>query len=75
MKEALVLSLLSCAVCSAQPACGPTATATSLGIEMCWTDFYSRAYGVPLELVQAVTDVESAWQPLFPQRAPRGSCN
>jgi soluble lytic murein transglycosylase-like protein len=30
---------------------------------MCWADYYARAYGVPLELVQAVIDVESAWHP------------
>ena len=30
---------------------------------MCWADYYSRAYRVPLEFVQAVIDVESAWQP------------
>src|SRR5580658_7943671 len=63
MKEVLVLSLLSCAVCSAQPACGQTTPATLLGTETCWADYYSRAYDVPLEFVQAVIDVESAWQP------------
>jgi soluble lytic murein transglycosylase-like protein len=30
---------------------------------MCWADYYARAYGVPLEFVQAVIDVESAWHP------------
>jgi soluble lytic murein transglycosylase-like protein len=34
-----------------------------LDIEMCWADYYARAYGVPVELVQAVIDVESAWHP------------
>jgi soluble lytic murein transglycosylase-like protein len=34
-----------------------------LDIEMCWADYYARAYGVPLEFVQAVIDVESAWHP------------
>lgn len=63
MKEALLLSLLCCRACAAQPACGPAAPATLLGTEMCWADYYSRAYSVPLEFVQAVIDVESAWQP------------
>jgi soluble lytic murein transglycosylase-like protein len=30
---------------------------------MGWADYYARAYGVPLEFVQAVIDVESAWHP------------
>ena len=34
-----------------------------LDVEMCWADYYARAYGVPLEFVQAVIDVESAWHP------------
>jgi len=63
VKEALLLSLLCCGACAAQPACGLTAPATLLTKEMCWADYYSRAYGVPLEFVQAVIDVESAWQP------------
>ena len=28
-----------------------------------WADYYARAYDVPLEFVQAVIDVESAWHP------------
>jgi soluble lytic murein transglycosylase-like protein len=70
MKEVLVLWLLCCAAC-AQPACGAPAPATLLGTEMCWADYYSRAYDVPLEFVQAVIDVESAWQSyvVFPKGA------
>jgi soluble lytic murein transglycosylase-like protein len=30
---------------------------------MCWTEYYARSFGVPLELVQAVIDAESAWRP------------
>jgi soluble lytic murein transglycosylase-like protein len=30
---------------------------------MCWAGHYSAVYGVPLEFVQAIIDVESAWQP------------
>ena len=41
--------------------CGDSATL--LVTEMCWADYYARAYGVPLEFVQAVIDVESAWHP------------
>jgi len=32
-----------------------------LDAEMCWANYYAREYGVPLELVQAIIDVESAW--------------
>jgi soluble lytic murein transglycosylase-like protein len=63
VKEALLLSLLCCRACAAQPACGAAASATLLGTEMCWAHYYSRVYRVPLEFVQAVIDVESAWQP------------
>ena len=63
MKTALLFSLLCCAARGVQPACAATPAPTLLDIEMRWADYYARAYGVPLELVQAVIDVESAWQP------------
>ena len=63
MKAALLLSLLCCAARGVQPACGAAPTAALLDVEMCWADYYARAYGVPVELVQAVIDVESAWRP------------
>ena len=63
MKLALVISTICCTCCGGQSVCSPAGPATLLGIEMCWADHYSRAYGVPLEFVQAVIDVESAWQP------------
>jgi len=63
VKAALLLSLLCCAARGVQPACGAAPTAALLDVEMCWADYYARAYGVPVELVQAVIDVESAWRP------------
>jgi soluble lytic murein transglycosylase-like protein len=32
-------------------------------VEICWADYYARAYDVPLEFAQAVIDVESGWHP------------
>ena len=63
MKLALLISTFSCASCTGQAVCPPAGPATLLRIEMCWADYYSRAYGVPLEFVQAVIDIESSWQP------------
>ena len=63
MKVALLFSLLPYAASGLQPACVATPGTPLLDIEMCWADYYARAYGVPLEFVQAVIDVESAWHP------------
>ena len=64
MKAALLFSLLCCTARGVQPACAATpATTAQLDVEMCWADYYAQAYGVPLEFVQAVIDVESAWHP------------
>jgi soluble lytic murein transglycosylase-like protein len=63
VKVALLFSLLCCATRGVQPACAATPAPALLDIEMCWADHYARAYGVPLEFVQAVIDVESAWHP------------
>jgi soluble lytic murein transglycosylase-like protein len=63
VKAALLLSLLCCAARGAQLACTAIPAATLLDIEMCWADYYARAYAVPLEFVQAIIDVESAWRP------------
>jgi len=64
VKAALLLSLLCCTARDVQPACTATpAHTTQLDVEMCWADYYAQAYGVPLEFVQAVIDVESAWHP------------
>jgi soluble lytic murein transglycosylase-like protein len=58
-----VFLLLCCTVRGAQPTCSASPGAALLDVEMCWADYYARAYGVPLEFVQAVIDVESAWHP------------
>ena len=63
MKVALLFSLLCSAARGGQPACSRPTAAALLDIEMCWANYYARAYGVPPEFVQAVIDVESAWQP------------
>ena len=63
MKTAFLFSLLCCTARGVQPACAAAPAATLPDREMCWADYYARAYGVPLEFVQAVIDVESAWQP------------
>ena len=63
MRLALLVSSFFCTWCAGQSVCPPSGPAALLRIEMCWAAYYSRAYGVPLEFVQAVIDVESAWQP------------
>ena len=63
MKAALLFSLLCCTASGLPAACAATPAAPLLDVEMCWADYYARAYGVPLEFVQAVIDVESAWHP------------
>ena len=62
--RAVLLILLVCSKAgNAQPPCPSSPTAALLDAEMCWADYYARAYGVPREFVQAVIDVESAWHP------------
>jgi soluble lytic murein transglycosylase-like protein len=62
--RAVLLILLVCSKAgNAQPPCPSSPRAALLDAEMCWADYYARAYGVPLEFVQAVIDVESAWHP------------
>jgi soluble lytic murein transglycosylase-like protein len=63
VKTTLLFSLLGCTARAAQPTCTAAPATSLLDIEMCWADYYSHAYGVPLEFVQAVIDVESAWHP------------
>ena len=63
MKALLLFSLLCCTASGHQAACAATPAAPLLDVEMCWADYYARAYGVPLEFVQAIIDVESAWHP------------
>ena len=47
----------------ARAECRAAPSAPLLEVEMCWADHYARAFGVPLEFVQAIIDVESAWRP------------
>ena len=75
MKTAFLFSLLCCAARGGQPACSAPPAATLLDIEMCWADYYARAYGVPLEFVQAVIDVESAWHPYVISHEGRGGAH
>jgi soluble lytic murein transglycosylase-like protein len=63
MKAAFLFALLCCTARGVQPACAATPAVARLDIEMCWTEYYARSFGVPLELVQAVIDAESAWRP------------
>ena len=63
MKLALLVSTFLCTWCAGQPICPCAGSTALLRIEMCWADYYSQVYRVPLEFVQAVIDVESAWQP------------
>jgi len=63
VKALLLFSLLCCPASGLPAVCAATPAAPLLDVEMCWVDYYARAYGVPLEFVQAVIDVESAWHP------------
>jgi soluble lytic murein transglycosylase-like protein len=63
VKAAILFSLLCCTASGVPTVCAATSAAPLLDVEMCWADYYARAYGVPLEFVQGVIDVESAWHP------------
>jgi soluble lytic murein transglycosylase-like protein len=63
VKAALLFSLLCCTASGLQADCTATPAVPLLDVEMCWADYYAQAYSVPLEFVQAVIDVESAWHP------------
>ncbi|MGA1998259.1 MAG: transglycosylase SLT domain-containing protein [Bryobacteraceae bacterium] len=63
MKAAHVVSLLCFGASGLQAACAAAPATPLLDVEMCWADYYARAYGVPPEFVQAVIDTESAWRP------------
>lgn len=58
-----ILALTASTWCIGQPVCPPVEPTMPLRVEICWADYYSHAYGVPLAFVQAVIDIESAWQP------------
>jgi soluble lytic murein transglycosylase-like protein len=67
VKAAVLLAVLCLGASGARAACAAACTATRatalVEVEMCWADYYARTYGVPLEFVEAIIDVESAWQP------------
>lgn len=63
MRAVLLVLLVNCGDSRAQPICPAGPGTALLDVEMCWADYYARAFGVPLEFVQAVIDVESAWHP------------
>lgn len=63
MKPALLFSLLYFGAASAQAECVAAPSAPALDIAMCWADYYAGHYGVSLEFVQAIIDVESTWHP------------
>ena len=63
MRAALLFPLLCCTAGALSRPARRLLRAALLDVEMCWADYYARAYGVPLEFVQAVIDVESAWHP------------
>jgi soluble lytic murein transglycosylase-like protein len=63
VRAALLFPLVCCTARAVQAGCEATPATTMLDVEMCWADYYARAYHVPLEFVQAVIDVESGWHP------------
>jgi soluble lytic murein transglycosylase-like protein len=63
VRAVFLFLLLCCTAGRAQPTCSAGPGTASLDVEMCWADYYARTFGVPLEFVQAVIDVESAWHP------------
>jgi len=58
MKRLLLVSLLFAGMANAQ-----APPNWLLEREIAWADYYAHEFGVPAELVAAVIDVESAWQP------------
>ena len=76
MKAALLFSLLCGAASGVQAVCATTPAASVLDIEMCWAEYYARAYGVPLEFVQAViASNRPGVLTCFPRRVRQGSCS
>jgi len=63
VKLARLFSVVCLGAGGAHAQCEATPSTPLLEVEMCWAGHYSAAYGVPLEFVQAIIDVESAWQP------------
>ena len=63
MKLARLFSIVCLGAGGAHAQCGVPPSTPLLEVETCWASHYSAVYGVPLEFVQAIIDVESAWQP------------
>jgi soluble lytic murein transglycosylase-like protein len=63
VKRALLFSLVCLGMGGARAECSAAPSVPLLEIEMCWANHYAHAFGVPLEFVQAIIDVESAWRP------------
>ena len=63
MKLARLFSVVCLGAASAHAQCEATSSTPLLEVEVCWASHYSIAFGVPFEFVQAIIDVESAWQP------------
>jgi soluble lytic murein transglycosylase-like protein len=58
-----LFSVVCLSASGAHAQCEPTPSTPLLEVEMCWASHYAILYSVPLEFVQAIIDVESAWQP------------
>jgi len=71
VRAGFLLVVLYCTAGSAQSTCSTGFGPALLDVEMCWANYYAHAYGVPLEFVQAVIDVESSWHPYVV--SPRGA--
>ena len=63
MKLARLFSVVCLGAGGAHAQCGAIPSTPLIEVETCWASHYSAVYGVPLEFVQAIIDVESAWQP------------
>lgn len=63
MKLARLFSVVCLGAVGGHAQCEGTPSTPLLEVETCWASHYSGVYGVPLEFVQAIIDVESAWQP------------
>lgn len=63
MKLARLFSVICLSATGVHAQCEVTPSTALLEVETCWARHYSVVYGVPLEFVQAIIDVESAWQP------------
>jgi soluble lytic murein transglycosylase-like protein len=63
MKLGFLVSVLFIQAAAAQPACPTTPPSKMPDAALCWAEYYAGVFGVPTAFVQAIIDVESAWQP------------